>query len=396
MLRKNNTILKSGFVLGFASLASWMPIYNLWLDKKGMSGFEIGYLSAIPWVVMLIMQPFAGMLADKYGKLLLLKFLLTLSSIVFLLVPFLSVNVAMTGLSILVLSIVNTPILPLIDSIALDEVEINEKLNYSHFRFWGAPGYAMGAIITGNLLSWGSNTFFYTSSVFLVLGLIGFLNFTPGVTATGRKDISFSGMGNILSRGPLVIFFLIIVIVSTGQSAINFFLTVYLDQIGSTSRNTGIALGVQALSELPFYLVAAWMLKRMDASRPLLIAIIFTAMRLFLYSINNNPFMVIFIEILNGLTWTILWIASVEFVNKRVPSRWRTTGQSLLWASYFGAGAVIGSLLSGNLLDYMNMKMVFAINGVMITVVGIFAAAYFFSAKTEFENKEIKLKLWIK
>ena len=44
----------------------------------------------------------------------------------------------------------------------------------------------------------------------------------------------------------------------------------------------------------------------------------------------------------------------------------------------------------------MNMKMVFAINGVMITVVGIFAAAYFFSAKTEFENKEIKLKLWIK
>ena len=107
----------------------------------------------------------------------------------------------------------------------------------------------------------------------------------------------------------------------------------------------------------------------MRAEKVLFIAIIATVIRLFLYSINHNPNLVIFIETMNGMTWTLLWIASVEYVNSRVPARWRTTGQSLLWAAYFGAGAVTVNIFSGRLYESMPMQKVYAINSLMIAAV---------------------------
>jgi len=122
-------------------------------------------------------------------------------------------------------------------------------------------------------------------------------------------------------------------------------------EIGASPETTGFAIGMDGISELPFYFIAAWLLQRLVPGKVVLIAIFATALRLFFYSVNNNPNLVILIESMNGLTWTLLWVSAVEFVNNIVPAKWRTTGQSLLWAAYYGAGAVTGNIASGWLLS---------------------------------------------
>jgi hypothetical protein len=51
---------------------------------------------------------------------------------------------------------------------------------------------------------------------------------------------------------------------------------------------------------------------------------------------------------------------------------WRATGQSLLYASYYGAGAIAGNLWTGFLYG-ANIKIasIFLLNAVIISVVGI-------------------------
>jgi len=379
LLSKNNPI-RAAYFFGFASLSSWMPMFNLWLEDKGFSGIQIGYIAAIPWLLMLVVQPVWGIIADKYGKLVCFKISLIGAAILFVLFPLVRPGITITAAMTITLSLLNTPVLPLLDSIALDQVEERKNISYANLRFWGAPGYGTGALLTGVLIPhFGVQAAFFSSAVFLILAYLCSMCFVRSKSLYNALEVELKGLGKIVTSKILFIFLVIVAIVSIGQASITFFLTLYMREIGASPETTGIAIGMEGLSELPFYFIAAWLLNRMAPGKVVLIAIFATALRLFLYSINSNPDLVIFIEAMNGITWTLLWISSVEFVNDRVPSKWRTTGQSLLWASYFGAGAVAGNIVNGWLFDQISMQRVYGYNSLMILMTGMLALVVLFS-----------------
>lgn len=388
ILSRNNA-LRAAFLFGFASLSSWMPMFNLWLESNGLSGIQIGVIASLPWILMLVIQPFWGMLADKYGKLRCLKISLIGALLLFILFPFVKSGVVVIACMTIALSLFNTPVLPFLDSIALDQVESKHINSYSTIRFWGAIGYALGASFTGWLISLiGVQAAFFSSAGFLLLCYLSALKIINVKLEASAIDVEFKYLGKIISNKILLIFLLIIVIVSISQSAITFFLALYMKQIGASSETTGMAIGMEGISELPFYFIAAWLLQRMAPGKVVFMAIIATSVRLFLYSINSNPDLVIFIEAMNGMTWTLLWVSSVEFVNNLVPAKYRTTGQSMLWAAYFGAGAVSGNILSGWMYQLMPMNQVYATHGLIILVTATVAFYIFFFSKTN--KNEVK------
>lgn len=334
-------------------------------------------MAAIPWMVMLFLQPLWGIIADRFGKLVCLKISLLAAAIFFISLPLFGSGIPSIALFTVLLSIFNAPVLPLLDSIALDHVDSGEGISYSNIRFWGAPGYGLGALLTGWLIPvFGVQVAFFTGAGFLILLMFSLLRFH--VAARSKSiDIEFRDLNRVISNGLLISFLLIIVAVAIGQSAITSFLTLYMRQIGASPEITGTAISIQAFSELPFYFIAAWLLRRVQPNRVVLIAIFGTVIRLFFYSINGNPAHVLFIETMNGITWTLLWIASVEFVNEMVPARWRTTGQSLLWAAYFGAGSILGNVISGRLYQQMEMQKVYSILSGAILLVALAATLIF-------------------
>jgi len=56
-------------------------------------------------------------------------------------------------------------------------------------------------------------------------------------------------------------------------------------------------------------------------------------------------------------------VCCIEYVNEIVPAHWRATGQSLLWAVFFGAGTIIGNILTGYLYSIIPIQKVFLYNG---------------------------------
>ena len=390
VLSRNNA-LRASFLFGFACLSSWMPMFNFWLESNGLSGIQIGVIASIPWLLMLVIQPFWGLLADKYGKLICLKISLIGALLLFVLFPFVKSGVVLIAGMTIALSLFNTPVLPFLDSIALDHVESKHINSYSTIRFWGAIGYALGASFTGWLISKiGVQAAFFSSGGFLLLCYLSALRIPKVEQQASAVDVEFKYLGKIISNKILLVFLFIIVIVSISQSAITFFLALYMKQIGASSETTGMAIGMEGISELPFYFIAAWLLQRMAPGKVVFMAIIATSVRLFLYSVNRNPDLVIFIEAMNGLTWTLLWVSSVEFVNNMVPAKFRTTGQSMLWAAYFGAGAVSGNILSGWMYQLMSMDHLYAIHALIILVTAVIAFFIFFSTKQITIKQDVK------
>lgn len=362
------------FLLSFASLGSWMPSLSLWLEDEGMPGAVMGWLAAIPWLVMLVVQPFWGILADRAGKMRCFHIAILAAAALFALLPLAAKGTVLTGIMILLFSLFQTPVLPLLDSLTLDHAAQHPGISYSSLRFWGAPGFGLGAWLAGMLTpTYGSSVIFYLSALFLLLAWLPARKFAVVPPSVAAADLSFKELGRTLSNRVLLIFLGVVMLVSVAQSVSSFFLTVYMREIGASPNVTGTAIGIQALSELPFYFIAAWLLRRMAPGKVLIIAIFGTSLRLLLYYLNSNPYAVIGIETLNGVTWTLLWLACVEFVNAQVPAQWRTTGQSLLWAMYFGAGAVLGNIGIGALYESIPMQQIAGIGSALVLLTGMAA-----------------------
>ena len=73
--------IRAIYVLNFASFAAWMPVFNLYFERVGFKGFEVGLIAGILPISMFIVQPFLGIIADKYGRLKILQWMLLLSAL---------------------------------------------------------------------------------------------------------------------------------------------------------------------------------------------------------------------------------------------------------------------------------------------------------------------------
>ena len=87
----------------------------------------------------------------------------------------------------------------------------------------------------------------------------------------------------------------------------------------------------------------------------------------------KNPHWAIAIEVLHGISWSLFWVTCVEIVNMWVAEERRATGQSLLYASYFGIGAIVGNFWTGYLQDtHLHVSQIFLLNAGIVFSVAIF------------------------
>jgi PPP family 3-phenylpropionic acid transporter len=141
---------------------------------------------------------------------------------------------------------------------------------------------------------------------------------------------------------------------------------------GASASLVGFGISFQGLCELPFFYFSAVIIQRLGIRATLLFTVFATATRLFLYAIVKVPEGAIAIELLHGVSWSLFWVVCVESVNKLVPERWRATGQSMLYAAYFGIGAIAGNFWTGYLYDQqLSISAIFLLNAFAITAIGL-------------------------
>ena len=156
---------------------------------------------------------------------------------------------------------------------------------------------------------------------------------------------------------------------------------------GASASLVGYGISFQGLCELPLFYFSARIIKYFGIKTTLLITVFTTASRLLLYSVVKEPHAAIFIEVLHGISWSLFWVVCVECVNRLVREDWRATGQSLLYAAYFGLGAIAGNFWTGYLYNAkMKVAEIFFLNACIVAVVGLLIAIFL-------EKKKINLKI---
>src|SRR6185436_6264408 len=166
------TALRIVYFLVFCCTGAWLPKLYDYCLHKGLTGTQSALILSITPIMMFVVQPVYGFLADKLGykkTLLLSSLLASISYLGFLTKGGFSWLIIVT----IIMSIFYNTIQPVLDSMALQIAKSNPKFSYGTLRFYGAAGFAFTTIITGQVIDAIDITvIFIVSSITMFLAFI--------------------------------------------------------------------------------------------------------------------------------------------------------------------------------------------------------------------------------
>ena len=358
------------YLFAYACAVCWVPVLSLYYQKAGLSGLEIGMLSAVPPAILLIVQPFWGVWADFIGRKKLLLMAMTGAIVSFLLFPE-KAGFGYLLILTVILGILWSTIHPLIDCITLDIFSRADDRIFSYYRMWGAIGWSSGSLLISYINLSDNLVFnFRLSSLFLAISLILVLMIKTSDTKSGKKEfeIQKGSIKELWKNYQLIGFLTILFFVAILTAPIWYYTSILYSNLGASSSLISLAYGLQGIVEIPFFFFASRIINRFGIHNTLVFTLLVSGLRCFLYGIANTPQMAIGVEILQGISWSLLWACCVEYTNELVPSHWRATGQSLMWAIFLGAGTIVGNIWTGFLYESISIQRIFLLNSMALII----------------------------
>ncbi|MHB8133547.1 MAG: MFS transporter [Anaerolineaceae bacterium] len=359
---KNTSALFNSQALYFfyyMAAGSYIPFIYLYFERLGLSGVQIGTLAALPVLISASTSLFWSGTADAlHWHQKILRISLFLSPIAVFLLSRVT-TMALLILMIVVFALFSSPIVPLLDSLALKTAVKNDR-SYGDLRLWGSIGWAISTVLIGWLIErLGIHWLFYGYIVFMTFGLITSF-FQPHQHSVPKSSI-WSGIKDLLSNKTYILFLLSVFLLVVSSNGVLTFLSIFMDSIGTKEGLIGLGWALSAVSEVPVMMLSGRVIRKIGSKGLLMIAFIMYAIRWMLLSFIHTPFWALTIQLLHGPSFASFLVGSVTFIQERTPAGLNTTALTIFNPVIFGLGSIVGSLLGGYLLDQVGMSVLFQV-----------------------------------
>lgn len=362
-----------GFLL-FATVGAFLPFVFLYFHKLGFSNAEIGIFAAVGPGVMILAQPFWGWLSDYSNRPEKILVILSLGCAA-------TVGLLLTGKSFVMIVIYlvlynffYSSITPIYDSIVIETL-INSEISYGQIRWLGSLGYAVTAYLVGRVIEITDVSI--SLKIYIGIALLMALVASRLSSVSVRTEWEKPNLWPLFKNREFVIF-LIAASLVIGSNAINYtFLAFLFKELGGGEGFVGLAMLIGAFAEIPFFIFSAKLLQRFKMTSLLLVAFVITAFRWFICSKAVSPYQLLAYQMLNCITFGLLYSTAVTYVDRLTPKKLRASGQNLFWAATFGLGSILGNLLGGWIYQYNPVQTLFniagwaATSGAIIFMIGI-------------------------
>jgi PPP family 3-phenylpropionic acid transporter len=341
----------------------------LYCQGLGFSGTQIGILTGITPLVTFLVAPMWSALADATRRHRLILSVAIICGISILIVfPLITAFLPILILAIF-LNISFAPVSAFADSATMYMLADQREL-YGRVRLGGTIGYGVTALISGAVIqNHGLKFAFWGCAGIYLINFFISQKLEYGQT---ENNGSIGGQIRTLLADPCWILFLILAFAGgLSLAAVNNYLFPFLSELGVRESTMGLALTIGTISEIPILFFSNRLVKRFGSYRLLMLTMIVTSIRLFIFAATKLPTVVLFGQLLNGLTFPAMWVAGVSYADENAPPGLRTTAQGLFSAMVFGIGMAVGGLVGGPLLESLGGHKLYLIFGLGILITTI-------------------------
>ena len=352
--------LSTMMFLEFFVWGAWFVTLGTYLAADlGASGSQIA-LAFLTQSLGAILAPFiVGLIADRFFAAQRILGVLHLFSAVMLFLAGRQQEFGAFFVFALLAMISFMPTLALANSISFRRLDSPER-QFPAIRVFGTIGWIIAGLLIG-WLGWEAggalgNTFVMAAIGSGLLGVYAFtLPHTPpeptGDRVTVRDVLGLDALALLKSRSYLV-FFLASILICIPLAFYYNFTNLYLNEIGVRSAAAVQSLG--QVSEALFLLIMPLMLKKLGIKRTLLIGMLAWALRCALFAFGDAGsllWLVIIGLVLHGVCYDFFFVAGQIYTDRFAPKHVRSAAQGLISLATYGVGLLIGSLISGPIVD---------------------------------------------
>ncbi|WP_058308921.1 MFS transporter [Gracilibacillus massiliensis] len=343
-------------------IVSFLPLY---LQFKGLTGTEIGWVMAIGPLVAIFSQPFWGYTSDKYQtvkKILMLCLIgLIISSLVFLQMDTLPLLLTF-GATFFFFA---APIGALGDSLSQRRAD-QLGISFGSIRTWGSIGFATSSLTVGAILSNVGIQFIVWP--YLVLAVAAFIVSTRLVDVkVETPPIQFKDIGLLVKKKPFVIFLVLITLITISHRANDSFIGIYIASLGGSEDLIGFAWFAGVASEAIVFATAGLWFRKFHPLIFIIGAGILYSIRWYFYAVFEDPMLIVALQFLHGLTFGVFYLTAFQYVTRIIPKMLQSTGHLVFVSTFFGISGIIGSLIGGVIMDNLGGSSLYLFMGILTT-----------------------------
>ncbi|GAQ79149.1 major facilitator superfamily protein [Klebsormidium nitens] len=175
-----------------------------------------------------------------------------------------------------------------------------------------------------------------------------------------------SKLGALFRKPSVCSFFLVVSLMGVGMGTIEGFLPLRLHELGGSPTLIGLTLTMTCVAEVPMMWFSGRLIKRLGVLGVLYLVLGCYVARLAYYSVLVEPWAVLPIELLHGVTFGCGWTAGTVHAGRIAPPGMAATMQALFAGAYSGIGDGLGMLLGGFVYEHYGSVTLFRGCGLLV------------------------------
>ncbi|MCM3879251.1 MAG: nucleoside permease [Vicinamibacterales bacterium] len=342
--------------LEFFIWGAWYVTLGTWLGTTlGFSGEQIGITYGTTAVAAMISPFFVGMIADRFFATQRLLALLHALGAAALLFASIQTTFGALYTVILIYTLFYMPTLALTNSLSFRQMQ-DPGREFPGVRVLGTIGWIVAGLVVGTLKVEATATpvrLAAAGSLALALFCLTLPHTPPQKTGrVGWRDVLGLDALQLLKNRSFAIFVLGSFLVCIPLQFYYAFANPFLNELGVTNAAGKMTLG--QMSELGFMLLMPWFFRRLGVKYMLLVGMAAWVTRYLLFAYGNNMALAWMLYggiILHGICYDFFFVTGQIYVDQKAPADVRAAAQGFITFVTYGVGMLIGSPLSGMVVD---------------------------------------------
>jgi len=337
--------LATWYFFYFAFVGAFAPYFTLYLQDIGFTAWEIGVLMSVPQVMRLLAPNLWGWLADHLGRRALVVRVAAFFSLLGFAGFFFTRDYVPMLVAMALVWFFWSAALPLVEAMTLDHLAGHTE-RYGRIRLWGSVGFIVSVLAIGALLDHLPITALLWACLFILACVLASALPLPE-TKVGAGGTA-PPLGNLLKRPEVLTLLAACFCMSVAHGPLYVFYSIHLVDHGYGKMAVGLFWSLGVLAEIGVFMFMPRLMRLVSLRSILLASFALAVLRFLLIGwAADSPVLLLFAQLLHGATFGAYHAGAVAVLIRWFAPQQQARMQGLYGSLSFGAGGMLGGLLSG-------------------------------------------------
>lgn len=352
--------LSTYYFFYFAFVGAFSPYFTLYLQAISLTATEIALLMSLMQLMRILAPNLWGWLVERFGGRVTILRLSALMSLVGFSGFFLSTQFGDLLAAMALMAFFWSAALPLIEGLTFSHLGTDTH-RYGSIRVWGSCGFIAAVLGLGQALDSVPIEAVLWVTATILAGILA-CSFTLPESAPPALERSSSSMLETLRRREVRAVLAACFLMSAAHGALYVFYSIYLVDNAYDKALVGWMWTLGVAAEILVFMLMPRITRRFSLRAILIFSFACAVLRFVSIGWGADSLaLLLFAQLLHGATFGAYHAAAIAVVNLWFPGRLQSRGQALYGSLSFGAGGMLGGLLSGYTWDSMGPEWTFTL-----------------------------------